>query len=121
MSNSVFFPQSTLDILLDQDQIALDGDQLVLTEAGYRYAIVEAVRIVLEETEGGDPEHLCGKVMSRAELSDDRGAEILGESLLIEDMAYVVVPGFIGKPIGDVDPAAKPEVEILQLLQAIEA
>ncbi|RLB63586.1 MAG: hypothetical protein DRI90_06540 [Deltaproteobacteria bacterium] len=121
MSNSVFFPQATLDVLLDQSRIDLDGDQLVLTDGGYRYSVTEAVRIVLEETEGGDPEHLCGKVMSRAELCDDRGAEILGDSLLIEDMAYVVVPGFAGKPIGDVDPAAKPEVEILQLLQAIEA
>jgi hypothetical protein len=121
MSNSVFFPQSALDILLDQGRIDLDGEQLVLTDCGYRYSVAEGVRIVLEETDGGDPEHLCGKVMARDELCDERGAEILGESLLIEDMAYVVVPGFVGKPIGDVDPAAKPEVEVLKLLQAIEA
>ena len=120
MSNSVFFPQEILDILLDQGRIDLDGEELVLSDGGYRYAVHEAVRIVLEETEGDDPEHLCGKVMSRAELCDERGAEILGDSLLIEDMAYVVVPGFLGKPVGSSDPAAKPEVEVLQMLQSVE-
>jgi len=91
-----------------------------VSDGGYRYSVHEAVRIVLEETEGDDPEHLCGKVMSRSELCDERGAEILGESLLIEDMAYVVVPGFVGKPVGNADSAAKPEVEVLRQLQAIE-
>ncbi len=120
MSNSVFFPQAAVDLLLDQGRIDLDGEQFVLTDGGYRYAVEEGVRIVLEETDGDDPEHLCGKVMSRNELCDERGAEILGESLLIEDMAYLIVPGFVGKPVGDVDPAAKPEVEVLQMLQAIQ-
>ncbi len=120
MTNSVFFPQELLDILMDQGRIDLDGEQLVVTDGGYRYAVEEAVRIVLEETESDDPEHLCGKVMSRTELCDQRGAEILGESLLLEDLAYVVVPGFRGKPVGTADSAAKPEVEVLRMLQSVE-
>ena len=123
MSNGAFFPQDLLDILMDVDKVDISGEELVLSESGYRYQVEEAVRVLREVTTGVDPLSLCGKVTARAHLSDELGAEILGNSMLIEDSAYDVVPGFVGKPLGDVGPgvqAGETETDILAALQKIE-
>ncbi|MCA9619167.1 MAG: hypothetical protein KC731_09095 [Myxococcales bacterium] len=118
MRPQVFFPQSLLDVLLDLGKVDLDGEHLVLPEHGLRYRTMEAVRVVAEVTTGEDGLNLCGKVSPRAHLTDDLGAEILGNSMLVEESAYDVIPGFAGIPADDGDGAA--ELEILQQLQNIE-
>lgn len=116
MRNTVFFPQAMLDVLAELGHLDLVGEELVLTSGGYRYRIEEAVRVLREVTTGEDPSRLCGKVRSRAALTDS-GAELLGGSMLIEESAYDVVPGFVGEPVGDPDVAAKPELAVLMELQ----
>lgn len=121
MPNAVFFPQSLLDVLFGVGKLDLDGDDLVVPEGGYRYRMAEAVRILSEVTTGEDPHNLVGKVALREHLSDEVGAELLGNSMLVEDNAYDVVPGMLGTPTGEVDPAAIPrEAEVLASLQNIE-
>jgi len=121
MKNQVFFPQSLLDLLVDADEIELDGQELVLRDAGYRYKIVEAVRIVGEVPEGSDPRGLTGKVKSRRHLTE-LGAELLGDSMLIEETAYDVQPGFVGLPIGPFDAPEQPsELTEVQLLSSLRA
>ncbi len=104
MKNRVFFPQPMLDVLIDLDRAALDGQELVIGKAGCRYRIVEAARVLIEETETGDRHDLCGKVKSRAFL-EELGAELLGNSMLLEDSAYRVQVGFVGLPVGDYHPS----------------
>lgn len=120
MKNSVFFPQSLLDILVSVEKLDLEGEELVIPESGFRYRVMEAVRITQEVTTGEDPHDLCGKVALRAHLTDQMGAEILGNSMLVEDNAYDVIPGMMGEPTGDVDPnvvAGKREEDLLTALQ----
>ena len=123
MSNGVFFPQDLLDILMDVGKVDISGEEIVLPESGLRYKVEEAVRVLREVTTGEDPLSLCGKVTARSRLSDELGAEILGNSMLIEDSAYDVVPGFVGQPLGDVGPGVKAgetEADVLATLQNVE-
>ena len=55
----------------------------------------------------GEPCDLDGRpctVDTCVGATDELGAEILGNSMLVEDNAYDVIPGFLGDPIGDLDP-----------------
>lgn len=119
MRNRVFFPQPMLDVLSDLGELEIDGQDLLLTRPGYRYRIVEAVRVLREVTHGTDPDNLCGKVKSRGFLQE-LGAEMLGSSMLVEECAYDVLPGFVGLPIGEPDPHDHDwdltEVELLESL-----
>lgn len=115
MKNRVFFPQPLLSILMDAGSIDIDEEELLLTEAGSRYRVVEAVRVLREVTDGNDPHDLCGKVKSRAYLGE-LGAELLGDSMIVEDKAYDVLTGFVGLPIGDAPTAAGGDEAILQKL-----
>jgi hypothetical protein len=123
MNNSVFFPQSLLDMAFDVGRLDLDGDELVVPDGGYRYRVHEAVRVLSEVTTGSDPHDLCGRVVMRARLTDQLGAEILGNSMLVEDNAYDVIPGMVGEPVGELDPgveAGKGETDVLAELQDLE-
>lgn len=123
MQNSVFFPQGLLDMLFGAGKLDLDGDDLVVPDGDYRYRVSEAVRVTGEVTTGEDPHGLVGKVALLSHLTEQVGAEILGNSMLVEDNAYDVVPGMMGEPTGDVDPgveAGKREQDVLSALQDIE-
>jgi hypothetical protein len=120
MTNAVFFPQALLDVLFGMGKLDLDGEDLVVPEGGYRYRVTEAVRILKEVTTGEDPHDLCGKVRTMEHLAEQVGAEILGNSMLVEDHAYDVTPGMLGEPTGDVDPGAvagRREEDVLTELQ----
>ncbi len=119
MKPRVFFPQSLLDLLIDLGKVDLDGETLVLSDHGLRYTAEEAVRVTGEVTTGEDPLDIVGKVTSRTHLTDELGAELLGNSMLIEDNAYDVIPGFAGEPAGD-DGDTTNEIAILTKLQNIE-
>ena len=114
--NAVFFPQDVLDILVALEHMVVEGDQLVVQ--GYRYQLVEAVRVLQEVTTGEDPKDICGRVRETAKLTAD-GAEILGNSLLFEDNAYDIVPGMLASPAGEIT-ATKREEDVLAELQAVE-
>lgn len=117
----VFFPQSLLNLLVDLGKVDLDGETIVLNEHGLRYKTEEAVRVTGEVTTGEDPLDIIGKVTSRAHLTDELGAELLGNSMLIEDSAYDVIPGFAGEAVEGADASvAGNEIAILTQLQGIE-
>jgi len=99
MRNRVFFPQSALDLWLSEDRVDLLGAELVIKSEGRRYKVVEAVRILTEVTGGVDEYELVGKVKTVSFLNE-LGAELLDTSLILGDLAYEVVPGFAGAPVG---------------------
>jgi hypothetical protein len=120
MTNRIFFPQAMLDILVQLEKIDLDGEQIVLTDGGYHYTVEEGVHVTREVTTGEDPARLCGKVKSRAELAEQLGAELLGSSMLLDDSAYDVVPGFLAEPANEPKAGAPPELAVIMALQKIE-
>lgn len=99
MRNRVFFPQSALDLWMGEDRVDLIGSELVVKGEGRKYKVVEAVRILAEVTGGPDDHELVGKVKSVSFLTE-LGAELLDTSLVLGDLAYEVVPGFAGAPVG---------------------
>ena len=76
----------------------LDG-QIIVQGEGRRYRVVEAVRVIAEVTGGLDEYELVGRVKSVVYLTE-LGAELLGTSMVIGDLAYEVIPGFRGTPVG---------------------
>jgi hypothetical protein len=97
--NRVFFPQEALDQWLSENKVELTGNQLVIRAEGRRYRLMEAVRVLGEVTGTEDANELAGKVKTLNFLTE-LGAELLGDSMIVGDNAYDVVPGFIGAPVG---------------------
>lgn len=95
--NRVFFPQQVLDRWLDAGDAELAVNELTLKAERKRYRLVEGVRVLSELSGSGDPYEITGKVKTVAFVTE-LGAELLGESMLIGDNAYEVVPGWLGQP-----------------------
>ncbi len=114
MQNRVFFPQAALDQWIVDGVVDLQkGELTILGEAGQgrRYVLEEAVRVLREVSGAGDSAKLIGRAKTRASL-EARGAEIVESSMLFEDAAYDVEPGWVGTPAGPLV-AARTDEELL--------
>jgi hypothetical protein len=97
--NRVFFPQEALDRWLGNGEVELSQGLLTIRTERRRYRLVEAVRVMAEVSGLPDPHEVMGKVKTVGFLSE-LGASLLGESMVIADNAYEIVPGWLGSPIG---------------------
>jgi hypothetical protein len=97
MENRIFFPQAALDQWMVDGTIDLKGTELTILALGRQYQLTEAVRVLKDVTESGDPRQLVGRVKARVDL-ESLGAELVETSMLIGDAAYDVEPGWIGVP-----------------------
>jgi hypothetical protein len=97
--NRVFFPQEALDRWLGNGEVELSQGLLTIKTERRRYRLVEAARVVAEVSGLPDPHEVMGKVKTVGFLSE-LGASLLGESMVIADNAYEIVPGWLGSPVG---------------------
>ena len=97
--NRVFFPQEALDRWLANGEVELFQGLLTIKTERRRFRLVEAARVMAEVSGLPDPHEVMGKVKTVGFLSE-LGASLLGESMVIADNAYEVVPGWLGSPIG---------------------
>lgn len=97
--NRVFFPQEALDRWLVEGRVEITGSELIIHNERRRYRLVEAVRVVSVEPGYADPDELIGRVKTVLYLSE-LGAELLGDSMVLNDSAYRVVAGWLGTPVG---------------------
>ena len=97
--NRVFFPQEALDRWLANGEVELSQGLLTIKTERRRYRLVEAARVMAEVSGQPDPHEVMGKVKTVGFLSE-LGASLLGESMVIADNAYEVVPGWLGSPVG---------------------
>ncbi len=97
--NRIFFPQEALDQWVHEGRVDLQGSELVILGEGRRYRVVEAVHVVVEVTGAQDAFELVGRVKSVPYLTE-LGAELFDTSMLLDDLAYEVIPGFMGTPVG---------------------
>jgi hypothetical protein len=97
--NRVFFPQEALDRWLVDGEVELAQGLLTIKTEKRRYRLVEAARVMAEVSGLPDPHEVIGKVKTVGFLSE-LGASLLGESMVIADNAYEVVPGWLGSPVG---------------------
>ena len=100
--NRVFFPQEALDRWLVDGKVEISGSELTIPTERRRYRLVEAVRVVSEETSHTDPDELVGRVKTMLFLTE-LGAELLGDSMVLGDNAYRVVAGWLGTPLGSLE------------------
>jgi len=97
--NRVFFPQEALDRWLVNGEVELSQGLLTIKTERRRFRLVEAARVMAEVSGLPDPHEVMGKVKTVGFLSE-LGASLLGESMVIADNAYEVVPGWLGSPVG---------------------
>jgi hypothetical protein len=97
--NRVFFPQEALDRWLSSGEVELSQGLLTIKTERRRYRLVEAARVIAEVSGQADSHEVTGKVKSVGFLSE-LGASLLGESMVIADNAYEIVPGWLGSPVG---------------------
>lgn len=100
--NRVFFPQEALDRWLVDGKVEISGSELTIPGERRRYRLVEAVRVLSEETSHADPDELVGRVKTMLYLTE-LGAELLGDSMVLGENAYRVVAGWLGTPIGSLE------------------
>ena len=102
-SNRLFWPQETMDEWIVEEKATIENDMLKILDDGHLYKLSQAVHFVADVGDGTDPHKLIGRV-KEVETLTEIGAEHYMDSVLIEDSAYEVVPGFTGEPILEVVP-----------------
>jgi hypothetical protein len=97
--NRLFVPEAALEVWLTDGAAEMQGQDLLLHSEQRRYRLAEGVRVVQEVSGEPDANELVGRCKTRAFLKE-LGAEIMEGSMVLDNNAYDVVPGFIGTPIG---------------------
>ena len=97
--NRLFLPAAALDEWIVDGQVELQDGELSMLSEGRRFRLTEAVRVIKEVSETGDPYELVGRTKARG-LLEEMGAEIVESSMLLGDAAYDIVPGWFGVPVG---------------------
>lgn len=97
--NKVFFPQEALDAWVVSGSVELHDQDLLLKDEGRRYRLSEGARILKEVTGEADAFDIVGKCKTLTFLQE-LGADILERSMIIDNNAYDIVPGFLGTPVG---------------------
>lgn len=96
--NRIFFPQEALDSWVVSGAVDLQDQDLLLKSEGRKYRLTEGARILREVTGEPDASEIVGKCKTLAFLRE-LGADILERSMIIENNAYDIIPGFLGTPI----------------------
>jgi hypothetical protein len=99
MGGLLFVSQAMLDGWAEQGKIGLDGIVITLLAGegkGRSYALEPAVRFLKVLGADTDPHALLHKVKTSAQLRTLR-AEAVGDSCIVGDTAYEVVPGFLAE------------------------
>ncbi len=102
-SNRLFWPQETMDEWIVAEKATIEDDMLKIVDEGHIYKLSQAVHFIADVGDGTDPHELIGRV-KEVETLTETGAEHYMDSVLIEDSAYEVVPGFTGEPLLEVAP-----------------
>lgn len=96
----VFVSQETLDRWLSDERVEVDGETFTMLPEGQRFRITTAVHFLREVADGGDQQHLVGKVKDLEQIAGLGGDHCSG-SVVIGDDAYEVVDGFLCQPMND--------------------
>jgi hypothetical protein len=87
----------------DQGKVRLDDATLTLVDEQRTVTLIPAVRFTRLIDDGDDPNRLIGKVKTRDQLVE-LGAEHYMDSVILGDVGYTVLEGFLG----DLSPGPRP-------------
>jgi hypothetical protein len=110
----LFVSQAAIDAWADQGKVEFHGHVIALADGDgeHRYELVPAVRFLGVVGADSDPNGLVAKVKSEERVRA-LGGELLGDSVVLGDVAYEVQAGFIAEGVdaadsSDVPPAGAP-------------
>ena len=92
----LFISQKRLDEWVEQQRVQLDSNQMTLDD-GRQFQLSEGVHFVNVIGGDADPNDLLGRVKTKRQLSD-LGAEHFPGSVILGEVGYEVVDGFVGEP-----------------------
>jgi hypothetical protein len=95
----LFLSQALLDAWTERERVEVSVDAVTLRGGGgevRRYALVPAVRFLRVTGGGGDPHGLVARVKTTAQLRS-LGAEALGGSVVMGEVAYEVEAGYLAE------------------------
>jgi hypothetical protein len=107
---AVFITNAMLTQWSDQGKVRLDDTTLTLLQENRTVKLQPAVRFLKLIDGGDDPNKLLGKVKTPEQLTEMK-AEHYMDSVILGDVGYTVVEGFLGDlspPTGAAKAAAKP-------------
>lgn len=99
----LFVPQDLLDRWCQSGDAVVEGDVLHRGVAGARqsFSISSAAHFLRVDGGGPDDQKLVGLVKDAIQLATLR-AEVVSDSAIVSDTAYVISNGFIAKAVSDV-------------------
>lgn len=97
----IFVAQALVDQWLAEGLIQLDGELLRLSAGTSVTSLFITPAVCFEQVDGDDqdPYQVVGCVKSSIELSQ-MGAEHFDTSVVLGELAYTVMPGFLAVPVG---------------------
>lgn len=94
MTKPLFITQDSLEELISQGKVQLDGFKLSLTGSSTRYKVDPAAKVLTCEGGPGDPLSINGKIITLKVLSA-KGAVIYLNSITIGLHSYLIDQGYI--------------------------
>jgi hypothetical protein len=95
MPGLLFLSQAVIDAWAERGNVEFEeGHLFILAMKGRRFATDPAVRFMKVVPPGVDRQGLVGKVKTNAHLRT-LGAECVGDSVLLDDIAYEVQTGYL--------------------------
>jgi hypothetical protein len=97
----IFVAQALVDQWLGEALIQLDGELLRISTGGAPTSLFITPAVCFERVDGDDPDpyEVVGCVKSSLELAQ-MGAEHFDTSVVLGELSYTVVPGFVAVPVG---------------------
>jgi hypothetical protein len=97
----LFVSQAQLDKWTGDGKVRIEGDVMLLPALGRRFRLETAVHVT-RLVEGEDRLELIGRVKTSGQLAT-LGAEHYGTSVIIGEVAYECMEGFVGIPSESAD------------------
>lgn len=92
----LFISQQQLDQWIEEERVTLQEDRITMDD-GRRYQIAAAVFFQQLVGAEADPHDVLDKVKTKVQLAQ-LSADHYGDSVLIGEVAYQVLEGFVGEP-----------------------
>ncbi len=96
--NRLFVAQSTLDRWLEESRVSVDGEVMTTSPEAHEFTLKTAVLFREEVTGAGDAAGLLGRVKDLEQIAA-LGGDYSSGSVILGDVAYEVLEGFVGEPI----------------------
>jgi hypothetical protein len=112
MLGKLFISQSAIDAWVSTERVDLQGEVVSLRDGGGQLRLRAASLFLKVSGDGEDKRNLIGRVKDEEAISA-LGAEAYMTSVLFDDIAYDVEPGFVAVPVGELPGGGRPFLDSL--------